>query len=128
MSEDQSRAATLVDEYLSNLPEWTSDEYAETARDMARNAELNEPINRAPSSIAAGAIYGAGLIVNEKRTQAEVIAACDVSEPTLRKAYTEILEADGYEIEPDSSPGRTPGPIVRLRRTAESLFSGGESR
>jgi len=125
--ERDSRAAALVREYMAAFPEWTSDEYEAEAVRLARTAELDAPINRAPSSIAAGAVYAAGLLVNEKRTQAEVLAVCDVSEPTLRAAYTEIVEYEGYRVEPnrggrESSPGR----LSLLRGRAASLFSGGD--
>jgi transcription initiation factor TFIIIB Brf1 subunit/transcription initiation factor TFIIB len=123
--ERESRAADLVSEYLDNLDEWASDEYEATARQFARKAELDEPINRAPSSIAAGAIYAAGLLVNEKRTQAEVAAACDVTKPTIRRTYTEIVEAEGYEVEPRPESGPSHTGIARIKRAAKGIFQRG---
>jgi transcription initiation factor TFIIIB Brf1 subunit/transcription initiation factor TFIIB len=127
MSERESRAADLVSEYLDNFDEWVSDEYEAKARSFATKAELDEPINRAPSSIAAGAIYAAGLLVNEKRTQAEVAAACDVTKPTIRATYTEIIEAEGYEVEPRSESGPSHTGLTRMKRAAKRLFQRGES-
>ena len=124
MSDAESQAAALVADYLDNFEEWTSDQFEQRAVAMARNAELNEPINRAPSSIAAGAIYAAGLLVNEKRTQPEVAAACEVSEATIRKTYAEIIEAEGFEVEPRSEPGPSHTGIARVKRAAVELFRG----
>jgi transcription initiation factor TFIIIB Brf1 subunit/transcription initiation factor TFIIB len=126
MSERESRAADLVSEYLDNFDEWVSDEYEAKARSFAAKAELDEPINRAPSSIAAGAIYAAGLLVNEKRTQAEVAAACDVSKPTIRNTYQEVIEAEGYEVEPRSESGPSHTGLARMKRAAKRLFQRGE--
>lgn len=86
-----SRAETLVGECMNNLEEEYSKQYEEKAKEYARKAELEETINRAPSSIAAGSIYTAGLFMHEKRTQAQVGAACDVSQSTIRKAYLDIV-------------------------------------
>ena len=140
MSDDTtSRAEQLVSDYIDNFDEWTSDEYEARAREMARNAELNEPINRAPSSIAAGAIYACGLLVNEKRTQDQVSAACGVSKPTISDVYAEILAAEGFdvkradrgqqEIHPRSENKHLMRSVIRdrLSRIVQA-FPGGERR
>ena len=103
MSATESRAAELVDEYLAAHDGWTSDEFEAKATRLARKAELDEPINRAPSSVAAGAIYAAGLLVNEKLTQEQVSAASGVTEVTISSTYREIIEAEGYRVEPSAS-------------------------
>jgi len=125
MSAAESRAATLVSEYVDNFEPSVSDEHETKAQQFARDAELNEPINRAPSSIAAGAIYAAGVVVNEKRTQGEVAAACEVSQQTIRSAYTEILEAEGYSLKHRSDSDASPVGVARLKRAAKRLFERG---
>ena len=120
-----SEAAALVSQYVENFDGWTSDQFEAKAKDFARNADLNEPINRAPSSIAAGAIYAAGLVVNEKRTQPEVAEACDVSAATIRKAYVDILEAEGWEVEPRSESGPEHTGIARVKHRLSAFFGGG---
>jgi len=86
------QAPALVSEYLNAYPEWTSDELEQRARTLARRAERSYPINRTPRVMAAAAIYLAGLLVNEKLTQAEVCEASGVSEPAIREGYIELCE------------------------------------
>jgi len=94
----RSRAEELVSEYASELDELYSDKHDRRARALAQNAELNEPINRTPASIAAGSIYAAGLLINQPLTQQQVAEVTGVTEPTLRDAYREILESEGYQV------------------------------
>ncbi|NTV24171.1 MAG: hypothetical protein HGA85_07445 [Nanoarchaeota archaeon] len=47
---------------------------------------------RSPKGIAAGALYIASRIHNEKRTQAEIAKVADVTEVTVRNSYKELIE------------------------------------
>ncbi|MBN2368764.1 hypothetical protein JXC34_07110 [Candidatus Woesearchaeota archaeon] len=47
---------------------------------------------RSPKGIAAGALYIASKIHNEKRTQAEIAKVADVTEVTVRNSYKELVE------------------------------------
>lgn len=102
----ESEAEALVSEYLDAHDGWTSDQFQEHAEGYARRAELEHPINRAPSTIAAAAIYLAGLLVNEKVTQKEVTAASGVCDAAIRGCYQEMLVHEGFET-PDT-PETTP--------------------
>lgn len=86
----------LVAEYLDAHPEWVSDEFETKACELAQRAELTHPINRAPSTVAAAAIYMAGLLVNEKLTQKEVAAASGVSTAAIREGYIELCKHEGF--------------------------------
>ncbi len=48
---------------------------------------------KSPVALAAAAIYAAGLLENEKVTQADISTAANVSEVTIRNRYRELLEA-----------------------------------
>lgn len=54
----------------------------------------------APLSVAAGAVYWAALVENDKVTQARVEDASGVTNPTIRRAYRRIAEAEGYDVAP----------------------------
>ncbi|MBT3463617.1 hypothetical protein HN451_01405, partial [archaeon] len=45
---------------------------------------------RSPKGIAAGALYIASKINNEKKTQAEIAKVADVTEVTVRNSYKEL--------------------------------------
>jgi len=47
---------------------------------------------RSPKGIAAGALYIASKLNNEKRTQAEIAKVADVTEVTVRNSYKELIE------------------------------------
>ncbi len=47
---------------------------------------------RSPKGIAAGALYIASKIHNERRTQAEIAKVADVTEVTVRNSYKELIE------------------------------------
>ncbi|NTV23498.1 MAG: hypothetical protein HGA85_03930 [Nanoarchaeota archaeon] len=47
---------------------------------------------RSPKGIAAGALYIASKIHNEKKTQAEIAKVADVTEVTVRNSYKELIE------------------------------------
>jgi len=95
----ESEAANLVSEILDDVDRQTSQAFDEKASKFAREAELEQPINRRPSSIAAGAVYAAGLLVNEKLTQEDVEAASEVRASTIRQAYRDILDCQGIATE-----------------------------
>ena len=80
---------------------------------------LNATTSRAPQSVAAGAVYFAAFLVNEKRTQGEVSEVAGVSEVTIREAYRDIAEAEGFDVgrdsEQDEGTGKVPRMIDRLR-------------
>jgi hypothetical protein len=90
-----SKAADLVLEFLEDIDRKTSQQLEDRASKFAREAELEQPINRAPSSIAAGAIYAAGLLENEKLDQATIEEASGVRAPTIGRTYPEILDHQG---------------------------------
>ena len=119
----ESQAAPLVTQYLDEYDDWTSTEFEETARHYARRAELEHPINRAPSTVAAAAIYLAGLLVNEKLTQEEVTTATGVSDVSIRECYYEMLECEGFE-NPRQRRARseTEQPKGRFRRLLNSVL------
>ncbi|MEM3373938.1 MAG: hypothetical protein QXE31_01835, partial [Candidatus Woesearchaeota archaeon] len=47
---------------------------------------------RSPKGIAAGALYIASKLNNEKKTQAEIAKVADVTEVTVRNSYKELIE------------------------------------
>ncbi|WP_435196087.1 transcription initiation factor IIB [Natronomonas sp. EA1] len=64
------------------------------ARELVESAKRGTVISgKSPVSIAAAALYAAGLLTNAEVTQSEVSAVADVSEVTIRNRYTELLEA-----------------------------------
>ncbi|AJF61704.1 Transcription initiation factor IIB [archaeon GW2011_AR15] len=48
---------------------------------------------RSPKGIAAGALYIASKIHNEKKTQAEIAKVADVTEVTVRNSYKELIDS-----------------------------------
>jgi len=52
---------------------------------------------KSPTGFAGAAIYAAGILCDEKRTQHEVAEAADVTEVTIRNRYQEQLEAMDVE-------------------------------
>jgi transcription initiation factor TFIIIB Brf1 subunit/transcription initiation factor TFIIB len=86
----------------------------ERASEIAERCDLQHPINRAPSTIAASAVYVIALAENEPRTQMEVSEAADVSRVAIRNGYQEIRE---YETIPlDQGAGRIGRPPKHRRR------------
>jgi transcription initiation factor TFIIB len=51
---------------------------------------------RSPKGIAAGALYIASKINNERKTQAEIAKVADVTEVTVRNSYKELIENLGF--------------------------------
>jgi len=110
-----SKAEQLVSEFLDEHDDWTSDEFQEHAEGYARRAELEHPINRAPSTIAAAAIYLAGLLVNEKVTQREVSAASDVSEHAISQCYQELTDCEGLSTGDEVNASKRMSEVLRSR-------------
>jgi transcription initiation factor TFIIIB Brf1 subunit/transcription initiation factor TFIIB len=92
-----ARAAELVDEFLEQIEGWQSNQLQRRARGFAARGELHHPINRTPSTIAAGAIRVASLLVNEKLTQTEIADQVDVSRSSVGKAEHEIVDHEGLQ-------------------------------
>lgn len=105
MTKRDSKAADRVEEIVKELDFPEDGEVAEKAKAMAYRAEWVYPINRAPSTIAAGSVYLASLLCNEKRTQQQVSEASDVGIPAIQRAYPEIGEAEGYPMRNHSNVG-----------------------
>lgn len=99
-----ARAAELVDEFLKTIEGWQSNQLQRRARGFAARAELHHPINRTPSTIAAGAIRVASLLVNEKLTQTEIAEAVDVSRSSIGKAEHEIVDHEGLQRSDSDDP------------------------
>lgn len=95
-----------------------SDECREKARAYAERADYEHPINRSPTVTAAGTVYIAALLVNEKRTQREIARAADVNEASVRAAYSEIDKYERitarYEVE-DDAPEPSETLLSRIR-------------
>lgn len=66
------------------------------AREIVDRARRNNLlVGRRRTGIAAAALYMAGLLKGEKRTQVEVAEAAGVTVPTVRTRYQEILDSAG---------------------------------
>jgi len=75
---------------------------------LADRAERDHPINRTPRVVAAGSVYLAALMTNEKQTQEAVAEQGDVAVVSVRDAYLEIADHEGLNnhVEPtDDEPG-----------------------
>jgi len=92
---DLTTADEFVPEICAGLD--VSETVAKRASSLARKYDgLGMPtINRAPRTIAAGAVYYASLTENEKVTQDEVANAAALCVASLRDAYHEICEYEG---------------------------------
>jgi transcription initiation factor TFIIB len=81
------------------VPRFASDlevpkETERTARELLENAKReNVHSGKSPVGLAAAALYAAAQLTNEDLTQADVSAATDISEVTIRNRYQELLEA-----------------------------------
>lgn len=70
----------------------------ETAVGLAKRTELEHPINRAPTSIAAAAVYLATLQTDPTETQADIATVADVSTKTIRSVYREIAATENLTV------------------------------
>ncbi len=88
-------APELVPEIVEELDDWVSDEMEQNAVECAEWITFEESgVSHAPSSLAAASVYRAGILVNEKRTQAEVAEAADIAEGTLQSAFSTLKDRD----------------------------------
>ncbi|MFW5968839.1 MAG: hypothetical protein ACOCV2_15040 [Persicimonas sp.] len=106
-----ARTPALVDEIATTLP--ISAASHQQARRYATRAEIEHPINRAPSTIAASAVYLVNLLNNDRYSQGEVATAADVSTVAIRECYPEIGRAEGYTVRQNS--GTNPVPMEGKR-------------
>ncbi|MFB6266583.1 MAG: transcription initiation factor IIB family protein [Halodesulfurarchaeum sp.] len=87
-----AKPAQYLDRFVSAL-----DLSSETARCARRLIEIAESeglhSGKKPTSLAAAAIYAAGVLTNEKVTQDEVSEIASVTAVTVRKRYPELVEA-----------------------------------
>jgi len=118
-----SRAAEIVSEIVEDLGHVDGGSLDETATGYARRAELEHPITRAPSSVAAAAVYLAGLAEGWKLTQEDIAESAGVSAKAIRDAYPEIASAEDIlpGINRTTRHGRAPtefGPRGRTRQSA----------
>ena len=70
---------------------------AEIVRDVSEEELLS---GKAPTGIAAAAIYMAAILCNENRTQKEIANVTGVTEVTIRNRYKELAEKLCIEIKP----------------------------
>ncbi|MFB6133094.1 MAG: transcription initiation factor IIB family protein [Halanaeroarchaeum sp.] len=83
---------TYVDRFISDLG--LSTEVERCARSLLETAkEKGLHSGKKPTSLAAAAIYAAGVLTNEKVTQEDVSEVTDVTKVTIRKRYPELVEA-----------------------------------
>lgn len=102
------------------------------ATELARTAVAD--VNRgSPQGLAAGAVYLAGLLVNEKETQPAVADAADLNVHTVRRNYRAIAEAEGFRFESRDSgdeeserdrPIGARSPLMAVREWASQAFGG----
>jgi transcription initiation factor TFIIB len=87
-------APTMPEEYIPrfaerlNLPQ----EHIRTAEELIEGIKGTTDISgEQPSSLAASALFAAGVYLGRVITQKQVAEECDVSEPTIRKQYRLLL-------------------------------------
>lgn len=74
-----------------------ANELETVARDLVKAAQrANVTSGKAPTSIAAAAVYAASLLTNQQVTQRHVSEATDVTTVTIRNRYQELLEETDY--------------------------------
>ncbi len=84
-----------IPRFISNIDKRLNNEQEieQKARDLVKNAQQKEITSgRAPTSLAAAAIYASGILTEEKMTQTEISEASNVTEVTIRNRYQEMLE------------------------------------
>ena len=93
----------------------------------ARSADPQALTGRSPSGIAAGAVYTAGLLCDDRRTQREVADAGSTSAITVGTSYRVILDAFGRDGIPFDREGGTKLNTDRIERDIEKRISESES-
>ncbi len=96
--EDLARAPALVIQVVDELPRELDESFIDRATALAKRAEIEHPINKAPSTIAGAAVYLTGLLEEERFTQREVADAADVSPVAIRNCYPEIATYEEITI------------------------------
>jgi transcription initiation factor TFIIIB Brf1 subunit/transcription initiation factor TFIIB len=96
MTDSLTFANELVDEIADGLG--LSEQCLDRATAYAKRADFDHPINRSPSAVAAGSVYLAALMVNEKVTQATLSESSDVSRVAIRNAYQDIAQHEGISL------------------------------
>lgn len=96
--EDLARTPDLVTDCCAELNRDIPDAFRTQAIEYARRAELEHPINRAPSTMAAAAIYLTGLNRDTRISQEPIADAIGVSEVALRNCYPEIADAEDITL------------------------------
>jgi len=75
-----------------------SEECEYKADDLLNNVDQGAMTGKAPTSLAAGAVYAASLLTNCPTTQKEVAEAANVSVTTIRNTYQEIITEVGFRV------------------------------
>jgi len=96
--EDLAQTPDIVTKCCHALSRSTTTEFREQAQGIARRAELEQPINRAPSTIAAAAVYLTGLQRDTRFSQQAIADAIDVSTVALRNCYPELADAESIDL------------------------------
>jgi len=96
--EDLAQTPDLVTECCMELPQPIDDEFHHQATTIARRAELEHPINRAPSTMAAAAIYLTGLTRSPRLSQQVIADILDVSAVAIRNCYPKLATAEDITI------------------------------
>jgi len=101
MSELQDLAQTpdIVTDCCHALSGDTTDAFRDQAQTLARRAELDHPINRAPSTIAAAAVYLTALQRETRFSQQAIADTIDVSTVALRNCYPELAAAESIDLD-----------------------------
>jgi len=113
VSNDLALASEQIDDTVDGLG--LSQQCVAKAAGFAKRADFEHPINRSPSAVAAGSVYLAALLVNEKVTQATISETADVSRVAIRNAYQDIADHEGIPLRTRRGRGTT-----RSRRGSKS--------
>ncbi len=96
--EDLARAPALVIQVVDALPRELDEDFISRATALAKRAEIEHPINKAPSTIAGAAVYLTGLLEEQRFTQREVASAGDACAMAIRGCYPEIAQYEEITI------------------------------
>lgn len=119
---DLQLAKDEVEPMLDQIDKPLSNEVLQTALEYAHKADMEYPINRSPKSVAAGSIYFASLLCNEKITQSKLSESVNVSESAIRESYLDIAEAEGFDIRRErQTKRRVPPRIERIQATVANI-------
>lgn len=124
----QSQLTTELTERVNEIKERTteiaeelelSEETADWSVVVARDAYIEQPINKGSDTVAASSVYLVGPLNNEKRTQYEVSEASGVSVGAIRECYREIAEERGIEVEGSDIPEEDADGIAEVITSGE---------